>query len=254
MELVFITIIGIAVGSFSNVLIDRLSTGESINGRSHCDYCKKTLRPLQLIPVLSFIAQRGRCAFCKKKLSYQYPLIEILLGILFAIVWLYSVVYALPIRIVFLGIVTCLFVIFFADLKYQIIPDEVQVAFIIFSLLYVWFGSYSLNQVGYRLIAGIAVMSPILFLHLITKGKGMGFGDVKFAFGMGVLLGISGGLTALYIAFVTGAVYGIIALVTRTKSMKTKIAFGPFLIVGTALTLFMGLQLEALLTIFSFNR
>ncbi len=251
MELVFLVVIGVAVGSFSNVLIDRLSNNESILGRSHCDYCKKILGPLELVPVISFVAQRARCAACKKKLSYQYPLIEALTGILFAFSWVYTAPLAAPVRILHLGIVTCILVIFFADVKYQIIPDEMQIAFAVFALLIVWFASYDVIQVGRHILSGFAVAAPILALYLGTRGKGMGFGDVKFAFGMGALLGISGGFAALYIAFVTGAVYGIFAVLTYTKSMKSKIAFGPFLIVGTVLCFYLRIELNSIFNAFS---
>ena len=83
-------------------------------------------------------------------------------------------------------------------------------------------------------------MAPILLLWLVTKGRGMGFGDVKLAFTMGVLLGIKGGLMALYIAFVSGAVTGVILLIGKKKGLKSKIAFGPFLVIGTVIVLFYG--------------
>ncbi|NTU72891.1 prepilin peptidase, partial [Candidatus Roizmanbacteria bacterium] len=86
---VFIFILGTAIGSFLNVLIDRLPQGKSIGGRSHCDYCEKQLTPVDLVPVLSFIFLRGKCRYCHKKLSIQYPLMELLTGVIFVLGWLF---------------------------------------------------------------------------------------------------------------------------------------------------------------------
>lgn len=266
-SLVFFFIMGISIGSFLNVLSDRLPADESIMGRSHCDYCKKTLEPIDLIPIVSFLFLRGRCRRCKKKLSFQYPLVEILTGVAFVLTWLYlpeapvwhllsplsskPVAGALlpdylliPIKIGYLSIISCLMAIFVADLKYKIIPDQLQIALFV-SILVVRLiemfiiGFTPINVLINYLGASVAVMLPILAIYLATKGKGMGFGDVKFALSMGLLLGIKGGLIALYIAFITGAIGGVALIALRRSRLKSKIAFGPFLIIGTVLILFL---------------
>lgn len=135
--------------------------------------------------------------------------------------------------LVIMGIVCCLIVIFFADLKYQIIPDSIQIALLIFVLIF----NFQFQILNY-FSSGITVMLPILVIYLATKGKGMGFGDVKLAFIMGVLLGLKGGLMALYIAFITGAIYGLTLIILKKKKLKSKIAFGPFLVIGTVIVLF----------------
>jgi prepilin signal peptidase PulO-like enzyme (type II secretory pathway) len=141
---------------------------------------------------------------------------------------------------IYLGIVSTAIVIFFSDLKYRIIPDSMQILLFAFSfLLLVTVGltpTVFLNHVA----GAFVVMAPILFLFLITKGGGMGFGDVKLAFSMGFLLGPLGGLASLYIAFVSGAVIGIFLLILKKKGLKSKIAFGPFLIIGLVFMLFWG--------------
>lgn len=240
---IFVFIFGLAIGSFLNVLIDRLPQGRSIMGRSHCDFCHKKLRWYDLIPVFSFIILAGRCRNCKKRLSFFYPAIELLTAVIFTIIFLSSEPSYL---IVYLVIASSLIVIFFADLKYQIIPDSMQILFFLSSLAlhivpHLFRDPIAVNEILHYvqddIISGFLVMLPILILFLITRGRGMGFGDVKYAFTMGFLLGIKGGLIAIYIAFILGAVVGIFLLATKKKKLRSKIAFGPFLVLGTVAVL-----------------
>ena len=231
--MVFIVfVLGLCVGSFLNVLIDRLPKGEQVlRGRSKCDYCKKTLRWFELIPLLSFVMQHGTCLRCHKKLSIQYPLIEFITGLGF--VWIYlSFDYSLIGLFAYWIIFSSLLVIFVSDLKYQIIPDSMVVAGIIGTIL-LFFSSkpYALNPMHFLLTA---ILSSTLFflLWLVTKGKSMGFGDVKLAFLLGLLLGYPKIIVALYSAFLTGAIFGVILILKGKRTLKSKIAFGPFLIVG----------------------
>lgn len=237
----FLFILGTAIGSFLNVLIDRLPREESINGRSHCEFCKKILSPLDLIPVVSFLFLKGRCRYCGKRLSWQYPGIEILTGVLFVLIFnLKFVIYNSNFEFLIsnLAIVSCLIVIFFIDLKNQIIPDEMQIALFIIVLLSKIMLGLTGTALGYALIAGLIVMLPILLLYLITRGRGMGFGDVKLAFNMGFFLGIKGGFVAIYLGFILGAFFGILLLLMKKKKMKSKIAFGPFLVIGMLIVMF----------------
>ncbi len=246
----FLFIFGLAIGSFLNVLIDRLPNFEGISGRSHCDHCSHKLSYLDLIPVFSFLVLKGRCRYCKKKISPMYPIVEILTAVMFVVAWVY-----LPIgeslsnpvqkgiehlvRIAYLGIIACLIVIIFTDLKYQIIPDSLQIAFFVFSLFAIGKDVSPLFFVN-RVLAALLVMTPILLLHLLTHGRGMGFGDVKLAFTIGFLLGIKSGLISLYLAFISGALVGLIMILFKQVKLKSKIAFGPFLALGTAMMLFYG--------------
>jgi len=247
--LVFFFIIGTAVGSFLNVLIDRLPNEQEINGRSHCDYCQRNLDWYELIPLVSFFLQGGKSRCCHKKISWQYPTVEMTTGVAFLLIsnfkfQISNIHDRLPITdcqlLLTFGIVSCLIVIFFSDLKYQIIPDSVQVVFFGFSMIFRFitvFPNYYLLATNY-LVPSLIVLFPILFLWLITKGKGMGFGDVKFSLIMGVLLGLKGGLVALYLAFITGGIVGLILVLLKKKKLKSKIAFGPFLAIGTIIMLF----------------
>lgn len=232
MILVFLFILGLLVGSFANVLIDRLPRGESVLwGRSHCDHCKKTLRWHELIPVISFLFQWGRCRRCKKKLSPQYPLIELMTGTGFVL--LYSVAVPLPALVGLYILFLSLLVIFVADLKFQIIPDSMLVVAAVATTLYLWGMQLSVREISFHALTALVSFGIFYLLWLTTRGKGMGFGDVKFAPVMGLLLGFPGAVIAFYIAFLTGAFVGVILILGRNKSWKSKIAFGPFLVLGT---------------------
>jgi leader peptidase (prepilin peptidase)/N-methyltransferase len=250
MTYLFLFILGTAIGSFLNVLIDRLPNEQSISGRSYCDFCKKKLQWIDLFPVISFFLLKGKCRYCKKKLSWFYPLVESVTGVMFVLVWITLIPQSVEtihglslwniIQIISLyGIISSLIVMFFTDAKYRIIPDSMQISLFVFSVFYIrTIHELSLQLVSERIIAAIVVAAPILFLYLITKGKGMGFGDVKLAPTIGFLLGLKSGLISLYIAFIAGALVGIILLLLKKKGLKSKIAFGPFLVIGIIVMLF----------------
>ncbi len=230
-----IFLFGISIGSFLNVLIDRLSIGESIGGRSHCDYCKKTLSFFDLIPILSFMFLRGKCRYCKKSLSLQYPSVELLTGMTFVGIALYSLKEFTPLALVnlllLLIIYSGLIVILIADLKFRIIPDEMLIVIttaVIIQHLLVGVSSFPIS-----FACGLILFAIFLMLFLITKGKGMGFGDVKYAFFMGFFLGFPGAVISFYVAFLTGALLSIILILIGKKRFGQTIAFGPFLILGT---------------------
>lgn len=253
--------LGISIGSFLNVLIDRLPQEESIMGRSHCDYCKKDLAWFDLLPILSYVYLGARCRYCGKKVSLFYPLVEAITGLAFVLVLvrvggvgggreignireiggsLLSLHVGVLDMLALLGIVSCAIVIFFSDLKYQIIPDSIQIAFFAFSFLFLVTKGVTPKFFFDQVIAAFVVMLPILILFLLTKTRGMGFGDVKLAFNMGFLLGVVRGVGALYMGFITGAIVGVSLILFGKKRLKSKIAFGPFLVLGWLMMLFYG--------------
>jgi len=247
---VLIFIIGASVGSFLNVLIDRLPNNKSITGRSHCDYCKKKLAWFDLIPVFSFLFLKGRCRYCKKKLSFQYPLIEILTGLIFFFIFNFQFKIFIEFSIfnfqflkliILLGIVSCLIVIFVSDLKYHLISDYILIACGVFSALF-----HLTNSNQFQLIlttflpSGLIVALPIFLIYFISHERAMGLGDVYLAAIIGFLLGWKEGFLAIYIAFITGAIIGLILIFLNKKKIKSKIAFGPFIVIGTVVMLFYG--------------
>ncbi len=266
MIFLFIFLIGIFIGSFLNVVIDRLPRKEAIvKGRSHCEFCKKELAWYDLIPLLSFLMLKGKCRYCSSRLPLYYPIIEMSTGILFVFTYFFVISNSqFPARIAmqsvaggsifnssifnpqslislayYLFIVSSFIVVFFSDLKYGIIPDKVVFPAVFISFLYLILNTKYL--ILSNLASAIGACAFFLILFLITKGKGMGFGDVKLSFLLGLIVGFPKIILALYLAFLTGAILGIILIIWRKKrSIKDTIPFGPFLILGTILALFYG--------------
>jgi leader peptidase (prepilin peptidase)/N-methyltransferase len=222
-----------------NVLADRLPREESVvRGRSHCEKCKKTLQWYDLIPLVSFTSLKGRCRYCHTRLSLYYPIIELTTGILFVLAFILT-----GFRIYDLGfmifIFSALIVIFFTDLKYGIIPDVILLPSIVISFSYLFLSPNSL--IINHLLSAFGASLFFLLLFLITKGKGMGLGDVKFAFLMGLILGFPDIVISLYIAFLTGAIIGVTLILWKKRKMSgATIPFGPFLVLGTLTALFWG--------------
>jgi leader peptidase (prepilin peptidase) / N-methyltransferase len=245
-ELILIFILGLCVGSFLNVLVDRLPKEESIvKGRSHCEKCKKELAWFDLIPLVSFLSLQGKCRYCRTPLSLYYPVVEFATGVLFVTTLSLSGgfrIYDLRFMIslgYYLFITSSLIVVFFTDLKYGIIPDKVIVPAILISFLYLILNTNYL--ILPHLLSALGACLFFLILFLITKGKGMGFGDVKFAFLMGLVLGFPNIIVSLYIAFLTGAIVGCILIIWRKRKLKgASIPFGPFLVLGTFIAISWG--------------
>ncbi len=235
----YLALIGLCLGSFLNVLADRLSMQQSILGRSHCDHCRRTLNWRDLVPLFSFLWTRGKCRRCHKKLSVQYPAVEMLTAASYVFAWMYAPHASLVGHILTLALISVLIVIFLADIRYQIIPDEMQVAgLVVATALILVSPTASIGVFLQAMLAGLYTMLPIFAIYALTRGRGMGFGDVKWAFVMGYLLGFPEGWVALYAAFILGGVVGAALLLSSRAKLKQKIAFGPFLIAATVFVYF----------------
>lgn len=244
----FIFLWGLVWGSFINVLIYRLPRRLSVVwGRSFCPNCRKKISWYDNIPLLSFILLKGKCRSCQKPISWRYPLVELLTGVLFVFT-LEQIGLIGPISLIrlilSLILISGLIAIFFIDLDQQIIPDR-----IIFPLA-ILFSVYYLFTNPQLLIANcfMALISFSFFLLLlfITHGRGMGFGDVKFAFLIGLALGFPKTILALYLAFLTGALVGVILILAKKAKFGQKIPFGPFLSAATLVVFLWG---EKIITI-----
>ena len=270
--LFLIFLFGLIIGSFLNVVIFRLGTKKSaLKGRSFCPHCKHTLAWYDLIPVLSFVLLKGQCRYCAKKISWQYPLVEIATGLLFLQTFVFvnfvrhaefisasSVVdfgsatemTTLIIQCgLLLAVGSLLIIIFVYDLKHYLIPDKIIFPAIVIAFLYQVFNiSQQLAVSDLRFAVStlmpfwtaIGAATFFLLLVLITRGKGMGIGDIKLAFLMGLLLSWPQITTALFIAFLSGGLIGLALILTRKKKLKSMVPFGPFLASGTIIALFWG--------------
>lgn len=249
-------LLGASVGSFINVLIDRTIAGENwVSGRSHCDNCGATLKWYDMIPVVSFLLYRRHSRCCKAPLTYRYPIVEMLVGVLF--VWWLAVGFwffrlvMVPLSMVqpgfWLVTGTILFILALADLFYGVVLVPIVWIGSFLTLGYrlvLWFyGAYQLGDLQNAGLLGIAFYAFFWLLYKLTKGKGMADGDMYVAFYMGILLGWPRGMVAMILSFVLGAVIGLLLIASRLRSRKDTLPFVPFMVVATLITLVWGNQL-----------
>lgn len=249
-------LLGLAVGSFLNVVVYRMLHGDSFwKGRSKCPHCKKQIAWYDNVPLLSFVFLRGRCRWCGQKISWQYPMLELLTGMLF-VWWLVAgkfffrltrppYQWVQPTFWLMMGVgLTSLTV---ADVFYGVLPDVFTVGLGVVAFLYRFAltvaGIMKLTDFLLFVASGVGASLFFVALILLTRGKGMGWGDVKLAFAIGLILGWPKTLVALMAAFLTGAVVGIILILIRKKTLKQSVPFGPFLVLGTILALVWGERL-----------
>jgi prepilin signal peptidase PulO-like enzyme (type II secretory pathway) len=232
-------VLGSVVGSFLNCVIYRLETRESfLKGRSCCPHCKHILSWKDLIPIFSFLILKGKCRYCKKKISLQYPLVELFTAILFLLP-VYITLYS-SVDLIFYWIISSfLIIIFVFDLKHYLIPDKIIYPAIVIAFLNQILTS-NIEHLTSNLILGILPSLFFLAIILISHETWMGFGDFKLSILMGLILGWPKILVALFFAFFIGAVVGLILISLKRKKMKSQIPFAPFLISGTFLTIFFG--------------
>jgi len=284
LEYLFIFLLGLAIGSFLNCVIYRLAASERgaasseaslahsgreprpdgserekwnsfLKGRSYCPKCKRKLSWQDLVPVFSFIFLRGKCRYCKKPISLQYPIVELATGIIFLSIFFVfsSNIYA----IAYLLLLSCfLILIFVYDLKHYIIPDGAVFSAIGISFVYrlwefrIWdlfrnwdLGFRNLESMWIVLLSAVGASTFFLLIFLVSQGRWMGFGDVKLAFFMGLFLGFPNILAALFLAFLIGAIIGVCLIIFGKKKFSSEVPFGPFLIMGTFLALLFGEKL-----------
>jgi leader peptidase (prepilin peptidase)/N-methyltransferase len=234
---IFIFVIGLVVGSFLNVCIYRIPRHKSVaHPRSFCPQCLTPIQPYDNIPVLSYMLLGGKCRKCKKKISWQYPMVELLTGILFLLLFLkFSLSMVLLKYIIFFAL---LIIASFTDLSHRIIPNVISIPGIIVGFI--------LNSNNFvNALLGALIGAGILWIFrqvglLIKRQEMMGWGDIKMAGMIGAFLGISNGLLALFIGVFFGVVLWSILIALKIKTRKDYIPFGTFLAVGSVIATFFG--------------
>jgi len=254
--------IGLILGSFLSALTDRWPKDISIQkGRSMCPICKKQIAWYDNIPLLSYIVLRGKCRNCHAHISLRYPAIELSAALLlsFSVFKMPAITQSLPWLINLPEIViftTLIFVVgsfiavFVIDLEHQYIPDRITfwgLGIIVAAMVVGHF-----DQLYMYIFAGLSSSLFLLILHLGTKGRGMGLGDVKLALFIGTMFGPHLSLLWMFLSFIIGSVIGIVLLIVGKAKLKKPIPFGPFLIVSAFLVLYWGPQLYNVLLPYSF--
>ncbi len=264
-------VLGTILGSFGNVFVLRYGTGRSLNGRSSCGSCGKKLSWYELIPVVSWVIQQGRCRSCESRISPQYLIVELVFGMVFALCAWFTLgstaVLTLPllIRLIYLWVVSFLLLsISIYDVRHMIIPDGMLAALAVLVLGWRFFevrqhmaGNASLYYHALRflrpIVDGLLVALPFFALWFISRGRWMGLGDIKFAVLIGWMLGLLGGFSALIFGVWAGALVSLVIIgITRLVShrtgltMKSEIPFGPFLAGGALFVLLTHITMLAL--------
>lgn len=269
-------LVGVCLGSFAKMLADRSLRRSSFLGRSYCEGCKKILLWYDLLPIVSYLLLRGKCRNCSQKLSISYFLTEISTGVLSAILF-YSYPLKTPLSVLeivfYLSFITVLVAVFITDLKKMLIPDRIIIPAIKASLIaWVILTVYKIGYLYYYLfnsgigkyllpphnnffyihawgyvqtmliawVCGLVLGGFFLFLIIITKGRGMGGGDVKLGLLMGIVLGYPSILVAFLLSFISGAAVSIFLIMLRKKKFHQTVPFGPFLVFGSLVALFWG--------------
>ncbi len=245
---------GVSIGSFLNVLIYRMGSGTRLTGRSKCLSCGKTLTPLMLVPLLSYLMLGGRCGHCRSKVSVQYPFVEALTGLLFVLVAAKNSLLLpeyVPVHyftaLLEAAIWSLLVVVLVYDWKHKIIPDRLSLLFAVLAGILLYVRTVNLmTKLPYLPFldsvpqwidwaAAPVVALPLALVWLLTLGRGMGLGDAKLAWGIGWFLGLGGAVSAVILSFWIAFLPSIMLLFWKSKrfTMKSEIPFAPFLIIGT---------------------
>lgn len=243
-------ILGAAVGSFTSVVIYRLHKQEKniLLGRSACTECKTQLKPLDLIPIVSYLVLRGKCRYCSKEISYMYPALELITGALFAI--LFFKFQFLDANLVFSDKMLMLYILyafytfilvftFFFDLHYLKVSDEILLPAILIGLIATLLTP--LTPHFFDAILGAAIGIAFFGIQiLVSRGTWVGMGDLRIGAFMGTILGWKFLLVALFLSYIIGSIASIAIALNKKKFFGVKIPFAPFLVIGTFLTIFFG--------------
>ncbi len=228
-ELGLVGLIGLAIGSFLNVLISRYQQLETVlYTRSHCSSCQKDIAWYDLVPLLSFVILRARCRHCQEKISWQYPLIELLGAAL--LLACYLLLGLSPHSIILVSIFYLLLAVAVIDLRHWVIPDALTLPAVLLSFLAIFLTNQgpSFSPVWGALLAG----GLLAFFVVASREQWMGAGDISLGVIMGLLGGLNGAIIGLIIAFVLGSLVGLILILFKRKTGKDRIPFGPFLVLG----------------------
>jgi leader peptidase (prepilin peptidase)/N-methyltransferase len=232
-------VFGAIIGSFANVCIHRLPERQSLAfPGSHCPRCQQAIRPWHNIPLLSYLWLGGRCASCKVRIPWRYPLVELLCGLLY--VFLYHQFGVSAHSLVLTLLATALLIVSFIDLAHKIVPDVITLPGILAGMV----ASVLLTPVGIvNALVGVIIGGGLFLLIAVLSRGGMGGGDIKLIAMIGAFLGWQAVLVTIFLGATLGAVIGIGLMLLKQKGRKEPIPFGPFLALGAFIAMVWGPEL-----------
>ncbi len=221
-------LLGLCIGSFFNVLISRWERGESVVwGRSHCPFCKVPLIWYDLIPVVSFFVLRRKCRSCRKPISWQYPLVELITSV-FLITFAYQYGLTFSPQVIWLGLLMVGFsALLFFDWVHFVLPDSIILGMGVLTVGYI--AGWEEARIFSSLITGLLTCALFAILYVVSRGRWVGFGDVKLVFLIGVSFGYPFGALVVISSIWVAALVGILLMVTGKATAKSAIPFGSFL-------------------------
>lgn len=243
---IFLGAFGLCIGSFLNVVIDRLPLSQNILGRSRSDCCGKTLGVMDLVPIFSYLFLGGKCRFCGQRVSIYYPIIELVSGIITVISFLY---FPIPFSVFYAVCFYLLLIFFFTDFKYGLVPVSV----FSFGLLFVTVSYIFLSLTGYitfdfillTYITALVAAGFFIVLILLSGGKGMGFGDVLLAFLFSLFSGFPSAVFTIFLSFILGGFISVLLIIAGKKRFGQTLPFGPFMSFSTVISIFFGQKIIA---------
>ncbi len=240
---VILAVLGLCMGSFLHAMVWRIHAKKNfVSDRSRCDHCGHVLAWYDLIPVFSWLSLAGKCRYCHKKVTWHHPAIEIVTALLFVLSYLWWPYGFVGVGLVMFGLWLVFLVMTIAlavyDMRWMLLPDVFTFPLAFMGVIYglLRFTAYEQRPLGDAVLQiglGIACLAGLYWtLYIISRGKWVGFGDVKLGLFMGAALGGSDAIVALMVANVLGVLIVIPGLLSGTITRKSKLPFGPFLIVG----------------------
>lgn len=241
---ILILIIGLCIGSFLNVCIYRIPREESIAfPPSHCTSCGYELKAVDLIPIISYLFLKGKCRKCGEKISIKYPLVELLNGVLYLLIFLR---FGLSLSFVFYSLLTSLLIVIsYIDLDSKYIYSSTTILGVVLAAIYIVVGLYTKDISISNNVLGGAIGYGIIYLIVVIT-KGMGQGDAEVAGVCGLFIGIKGILVCLFIAVVLGGLVAAIILIFKLKEKKSEIAFSPYISIGSIVYILLGKEILSL--------
>lgn len=264
---IIIFLFGAAIGSFVNVVVDRLYVRSFLTGRSHCASCSKRLSFFELIPVLSYIFLKGRCKNCKTKIGAKHLYVEIVLGILALLTYKlllvsyfdpttldYNLITGALFSLIYTFLFVLLSVIFLYDLKHKIVPLPFSLLILIMGVAFeAWkvthlqsFYNGNYNALFYLdLFSGILIALPFFLINIFSKGRGVGMGDVILFLGVGYIFGFVYGMSIFLLSVWMGALVSLflIYFLPKKYNKKSAIPFAPFIVVAVVIVLFLHIDI-----------